>query len=306
MLVSIGIPTYNRADGFLRNALESALAQTYKNIEIIVSDNCSTDNTGEFIKSYSDKRIRYFRQKNNIGVEGNFNYCVEQARGEYFLLLCDDDLIDPDFVECCLRNIDGEKRPGLIRTGTRYIDEVGTVMKEKENYINGNTIDDFIKSWFESKTAFFMCSTLFHTESLKNVGGFHSKMNLYLDVVPEIKLAATKGFVGIPDVKASFRRHTANNGTARKVEDWVADSHHVLDVIFEHIHNPDNGWKRTGMVYFSKQNYHRANRIPSPVARWVTYLKIYKSFNYAYSPFSYRLKRYKPFVRAKIRRIIKN
>jgi len=57
-LVTIAIPTYNRADGYLREALASALNQTYQNIEIIVSDNCSTDNSEAFIRGISDQRIR--------------------------------------------------------------------------------------------------------------------------------------------------------------------------------------------------------------------------------------------------------
>ena len=61
-LVTIGIPTYNRGDGYLREALESALAQTYENLEIVVSDNCSTDNTGEVVEAYDDPRVSYFRQ----------------------------------------------------------------------------------------------------------------------------------------------------------------------------------------------------------------------------------------------------
>ncbi len=61
-LVTIAIPTYNRADGYLKQALQSAVNQTYKNIEIVVSDNCSPDNTEAVVRSYTDPRIRYFQQ----------------------------------------------------------------------------------------------------------------------------------------------------------------------------------------------------------------------------------------------------
>ena len=95
-LVSIGIPTYNRADGFLKQALQSAVNQTYGNIEIIVSDNCSTDHTEDLVNEFSDSRIKYIKHNNNIGANNNFNFCVNSAKGDYFLLLHDDDLIDPD------------------------------------------------------------------------------------------------------------------------------------------------------------------------------------------------------------------
>ena len=91
-LVSIGIPTYNRADGYLRECLTSALKQTYPNIEVIVADNCSSDNTAELMKSFSTNRLRYYKHPKNIGPQNNFNFCLDQANGAYFLLLHDDDL----------------------------------------------------------------------------------------------------------------------------------------------------------------------------------------------------------------------
>ena len=75
-LVTIAIPTYNRADGYLRDALKSAMNQTYENIEIVVSDNCSPDNTEDYIKGIDDPRIRYFRQKEGILPNDNFNFCL--------------------------------------------------------------------------------------------------------------------------------------------------------------------------------------------------------------------------------------
>ena len=88
--VTIAIPTYNRADRFLRSAIECALNQTWDDLEIIVSDNCSTDNTTEVVQSYADARLNYVRQSKNIGANGNFNYCIENAKGTYFLLFHDD------------------------------------------------------------------------------------------------------------------------------------------------------------------------------------------------------------------------
>ena len=85
-LVSIGIPTFNRADGNLRKVIERALGQTYQNVEVIVSDNCSSDRTPELVQSIEDHRLRYIRQEVNIGANNNFNFCLNQAKGEYFLL----------------------------------------------------------------------------------------------------------------------------------------------------------------------------------------------------------------------------
>ena len=124
VLVTIAIPTFNRASGNLACALQSAINQTYDNIEIIVSDNCSSDHTEQVIKQFADPRIQYIRHPENIGANANFNFCLSQAKGEYFLLLHDDDLIDEDFVSVCMKvENDDVNEIGIIRTGTRWIDE---------------------------------------------------------------------------------------------------------------------------------------------------------------------------------------
>ncbi|MDD5491118.1 MAG: glycosyltransferase [bacterium] len=92
--VSILIPTYNRAH-FLTICLDSVLAQDYQNIEVIVSDNNSNDNTSDIIKNYlSDPRMRYYRNETNVGVVQNWKKLLyEYATGDYGKLLCDDDYL---------------------------------------------------------------------------------------------------------------------------------------------------------------------------------------------------------------------
>ena len=121
-LVTIAIPTYNRAGTYLPEALQSALNQTYSNIEIFVSDNCSSDNTGQLVQRFADPRIRYIRHAENIGAPNILNFCINEARGVYLLLLQDDDMIDPDFIEMCMTAVNGNYDVGTIRTGIRLID----------------------------------------------------------------------------------------------------------------------------------------------------------------------------------------
>ncbi len=100
-LVSIGVPTYNRP-GLLKNCLACLLNQTYPNIEIIVSDNCSPNEAvpslvAELKKTHAN--IVYFRHSENIGPSNNFNFVRQKANGKYFMWLADDDIISEQFIE---------------------------------------------------------------------------------------------------------------------------------------------------------------------------------------------------------------
>lgn len=98
-LVSILIPVYNR-ESIIDQTIQSALDQTYDNIEIVIVDNASSDNTWKIIQAFSSKdhRIRVFRNESNIGPVRNWLRCVEEAKGKYGKILWSDDLIAPDFI----------------------------------------------------------------------------------------------------------------------------------------------------------------------------------------------------------------
>ena len=95
-LVTVGIPTFNGGQK-ISKALRSVLEQNYPNLEVIISDNCSTDNTREVCKALIDENssVKYFRQPRNLGVMGNFEFVLHQATGDYFMWLCDDDALEP-------------------------------------------------------------------------------------------------------------------------------------------------------------------------------------------------------------------
>jgi glycosyltransferase involved in cell wall biosynthesis len=98
-LVTIGVPVRNGED-CLAEALDSALAQAYPNLEILVSDNASVDATPEICRRYAraDPRVRWWRNEQNVGFGYNFALTVEQARGDFFTWLAHDDLLDPTYV----------------------------------------------------------------------------------------------------------------------------------------------------------------------------------------------------------------
>jgi glycosyltransferase involved in cell wall biosynthesis len=286
-LVTIAIPTYNRANSYLKQAIECSVNQTYQNIEIVISDNCSTDNTEEIVKSFNDTRIRYFRQDKNIGMYNNENFCVEKAIGDFFLLLCDDDMIDHDFVDVCMQAAHYDTTVGVILTGTRVINADGAVLGNSTNKAGGLSTTDFFLAWFEHKVPLYLCSTLYNTKRLKEIGGFRSKKALYEDDVALVQLAARFGRVDVQAVKASFRKHSDSFGTAAKNSDWCEDSLYLLDIMCNLVPENKALIKEKGLIFFCSQNYGYCNSIKSPIKRLYAYLMVYKKFNYCDSPFKY-------------------
>ncbi len=286
-LVSIGIPTYNRANGYLKQCLQSAVDQTYPNIEIIVGDNCSSDDTDKVVAGFADPRIRYFKHPENIGPNNNFNFCLNQAGGAYFLLLHDDDLLDPDFIECCMNEAKDRTDVGIIRTGTRIIDAHGTTQTEAVNRVKGLPTKEFFLGWFDRQTALYLCSTLFNTEQLKEIGGFKSKTDLFQDVVAELILAARHGRIDVPDIKASFRNHPDEITYSSKVSDWCEDSLYLLDIMCDLDSANREIIRKRGMVFFCRTNYNRTIKVKNFTKRMATFFLVYKRFDYRYSPFKY-------------------
>ena len=105
-LVSVGLPTFNRASS-LTKAVNSVLQQTYPNIQLIISDNASTDETQSICEKFSqdDQRVTYIRQKANLGAANNFTEVLRQSTGEYFMWLGDDDWIDPSYISECIKEL---------------------------------------------------------------------------------------------------------------------------------------------------------------------------------------------------------
>jgi len=300
--VTIGLCTYNRADTYLPAALQSAADQIYPHLEIVVADNNSTDGTRDVVMGFSDPRIRYLRQEENIGPVNNYNSCLAQARGDYFLLLHDDDLIDPDMVAACMDAVGTDTSVGLIRTGTRVIDGIGRIIGEKTNDAVGLSTTDFFRAWFDNKTPIYLCSTIHNASRLKELGGFRSRKNLYPDTAVALQLAGRFGRVDVPEVRASFRIHGSNSGDAARLDDWCEDALYLLDVMCELVPDDAPLIRREGLNYFSKRNYVRAGAIGSFSEWGRACWQIYRRFDYAYSPWRHfsltRMKRLSELMQA--------
>ncbi len=137
VLVSIGVPVYN-GERFLRFALESLLSQTHTNLEIIISDNASTDGTEAICRSYAaqDKRIRYYRNERNLGAARNYNLTFEKSSGKYFKWAAHDDMCDATLIEKCVKVLENEPSVSLAYAQTTIIDDNGAFKTNHEDKFN--------------------------------------------------------------------------------------------------------------------------------------------------------------------------
>lgn len=149
-LVSILIPVYNR-ENLIAETIQSAISQSYKNIEIIIVDNASTDNTWNIVSSFleQDARIKAYKNESNIGPVRNWLRCVEEASGVFGKILWSDDLISPDFIEKTLALFN--KDVGFVYTGA--------------NTFNDNSYYDCSTHYLLSKTGLYS-STVYIEKAL--------------------------------------------------------------------------------------------------------------------------------------------
>ncbi len=124
--VSVGLPVYN-GERYLEQALQSLLAQTFEDFELIVSDNGSTDATPAICRDYAgrDPRVRYLRSPENRGAAWNFNHVFARARGEYFKWAAHDDLCLPALLERCVAVLDADPGAALCYSRCRRLDGGG-------------------------------------------------------------------------------------------------------------------------------------------------------------------------------------
>jgi glycosyltransferase involved in cell wall biosynthesis len=136
-LVTLGMPTYNGAR-FLAKSIDALLNQDYANCELVISDNCSTDDTEAIAGAYVQRfdRIRYVRQESNLGYSANFNRVLELARGSYFMWVADHDLWEPGLVSRCVAALEADPAAVLAYPQSLLIDENGNTIEEMDDQID--------------------------------------------------------------------------------------------------------------------------------------------------------------------------
>lgn len=212
--VSIIIPTYNRAD-YLRQTIESALAQDYEDLEVIVADNASTDETNNIVNAYrSDRRFHYFRNDENIGMVKNWQKAVfEYSNGDYFLILSDDDyLLDNNYLTKAINLLKTDSEIVIVyANGYIYNEDLKETVSLTLPF---DTVEDgkkvFLSRGSVKPQDFTLCNILFNKALAIKLKAFSNEYNLSCDSELFLKMCLY-GKVGVvKDYVSVYRIHSGN------------------------------------------------------------------------------------------------
>lgn len=189
-LVSICIPTYNSAK-YIDLTLESLINQTYQNIEIIVGDNASTDNTKEKVEKYQqkDNRIIYYKNEKNLGYSGNCNKLISLSKGEYVAIYHSDDIYDKTIIEKEIKYLEKNSKLAGVFTLAKLIDKdnkklsvKGKFIKSQSKNLNIIGLDEFIKNILKKGGNLFVCPTSMIRKNIyEEIGGYNTSLKYIED-----------------------------------------------------------------------------------------------------------------------------
>ncbi len=222
--VTIAIPTRNRAN-YLRLALDSALRQTLQDIEIVISENCCTDKTVDLLATVVDPRVRILRQPADLTMVQNWNACVDAATGQYFLLLSDDDVLEPRAVEAMVQVFEAgpdPNRTGFVYCRGRMIDGDGKLIRSSMRSPLQEEAPELIVAFFQGKRETWPCSILLRRSDLED--GYSSDFLLITDAAAWMKAVCRHGLARFVDEElVNYRAH--NNLTrATPITVWQREN----------------------------------------------------------------------------------
>jgi glycosyltransferase involved in cell wall biosynthesis len=245
--VTVLIPTYNRAE-WLGGAIESALAQTWTDFRIVVSDNASTDATADVVAAFDDPRITYRRLERNIDLNAHYNFCYAGCDTEYVCALPDDDRFAPDFLERTVPVLDASPNVGVVHGQVTVIDREGAVIAPAHDMtgLPGDAIEsghDFIRASFDGSYRVHATTTLIRTEALRGVPLDHRDYPI-TDFGHWMRVALRWDMAFVAHPLASYRVHETSytagaadvtTGGYRQGADRVAKFHEIkLRLLEEH------------------------------------------------------------------------
>lgn len=208
--VSVCIPNYNGSQ-YIENAIQSVLNQSYTNFELIIVDNCSTDNSIEVINKFSDPRIKIYRNPTNIGMVKNWNKCISLASGEYLCLLSHDDVLEKDMLMKESKVLDLNPNVGFVFSLVKFINSKGEILNRSTLFFNTQHISIMKGETFFKKNVcenmVFMPSVMVRKECYRTLGNFDETTSYTCDWEMWLRISLHYDVAFIPEPLAYYRSH---------------------------------------------------------------------------------------------------
>lgn len=209
-IVSVCIPSFNYGK-YISEAIDSVLNQSLKEFELVIVDDCSTDNSKEVISRFSDSRIRFYENETNIGMTKNWNKCVKLSRGEFICILGADDYVHPEFLEKCVRSVGSNSRVGFVYSAFERVKD----NREKIDTFRLSDID-FIESGskafrrFAKRNVVMLSSALIRKDCFESLGDFDEHLGYAPDIEMFARIATRYDVSYISEVLGYYRLHKDN------------------------------------------------------------------------------------------------
>lgn len=227
--VTVCLPTYNRAH-YLSGAIESVLNQTFRDFELLICDNASTDETPEVVKRFRDTRVRYVRHPQNIGMPGNWLHVINASTGQYCGILSDDDRWEPAFLERLIVPLDEDESVDVAFCDHWLMDADGQVLRDATDEctrrFRGSLRPGLYKPFWElalCAEALLPSATLFRRLRLIATGALNIETALVS--VPAYYLFGQLALAGggafyVAERLASYRLHSQSATETVSVQAW--------------------------------------------------------------------------------------
>ena len=160
---------------FMHEAIASIIAQTNKDWELVVIDDCSPEPLRKIVEDFGDPRIRYVRNEQNLGGKNlvrQWNHCINFAKGEYIVLAADDDLYRPTFCEECIRLANKYPEVDLIHSSVEQIDEEGKHLWDDSILPEFTNKYEYLNWWVTGRSFTCIGNFAFKRTALQEIGGF--------------------------------------------------------------------------------------------------------------------------------------
>jgi glycosyltransferase involved in cell wall biosynthesis len=213
--VSVCIPVYNGAR-YIRDCIDSILSQSFKNFELVIVNDSSSDESEAIIHSYHDPRIKYFENERNLGLVGNWNKCLEYSSGEFVCIFHQDDVMVPNNLEKKASLLDSEKQVGLVYSDTCIINDEGQM--DSDHWFN--MLDpsvDFVRpgrSFFDLMMInlnIISCpSVMARRECFEKIGGFDARLPFSVDMEMWMRIALFFDVAYLAEPLIWYRFHENN------------------------------------------------------------------------------------------------